>query len=190
MITEFTAEFRAFKSKAEHLFRAIEPDEGVIRPAPAKWSIQECFEHLSRTGYLYLNKAWYVMENPPEIVQDNVACTYRRHIRWFIWLMEPPYRWKLRAPKSFRPTREPKMDRLDKTLEQFINLQNQFIKLIDNMQERDTLPGRITSPLTKWLDFTPCEFFAAVAAHQRRHLWQAEKTLQAVRRITETSVSD
>lgn len=67
-------------------------------------------------------------------------------------------------------------------LDEYINLQDQFIAQLEKgrHQHIDLQAVTISHPILPFITMTLSECFALAEAHQRRHQWQAEQTLEAL----------
>jgi hypothetical protein len=159
----------------EHLRRLAGPlDEArwAARPAPGRWSVAECVDHLATTSEFYLPRLRRAVAG---VAPEAGGRPLRRDLvgRLFVWLMEPPVRARLRAPRKFLPGDPPPRDA---TLARFDRLQDDLVALI---RAADGLPidrVKVSSPASRRVRFSLLSAFAVLAAHQR-HLWQAERVV-------------
>src|SRR5262249_60665334 len=85
---------------------------------------------------------------------------------------EPPVRWRLQAipqvyPGAGRSRRE--------ILAAFRAYQVQYIDRLRQANGVDLARARVRSPAASWLRIPLGTGFAIMAAHERRHLWQARQ---------------
>jgi hypothetical protein len=97
--------------------------------------------------------------------------------RFFVWFLEPPPKLRFPAPASFQPiaTGPPAQ-----VLSSFLASQDAVLKMLE---ESDGLPldrMKIASPFDRRVRYSVWASFCANAAHQRRHLWQAERAADAI----------
>ena len=94
--------------------------------------------------------------------------------------LEPPYKIKTKTPPpSFRSTVEPMSD----TLERFDYLQQEVQVRIDRSAGLALDRLRMVSPFDARIKYNLYAAFCLIAAHQRRHLWQAEQVRAAIDRL-------
>jgi hypothetical protein len=159
----------------EWLERRIMPlfiDQLRWRPRPGSWSIAETLDHLNRTFSYYLPKI--------EEALDTTRGTKKRAHRlgeseeMFLRQMEPPIVEPMSAPSPVLPGScvDP-----DQVVEQFPLLRNQFAKIVRSVIDVD--PGVSISDSL----YPPVQSLGGaiglLAAHERRHLWQAQQILCA-----------
>lgn len=91
--------------------------------------------------------------------------------------MEPPPGRRFRAPKSFRPTKRHLFT--SETVDVFLELQDEFVSQLRRAQGVDLRRAKIRSPASPLIRFSLGIGFALIAAHARRHLWQAQQVKEA-----------
>jgi hypothetical protein len=176
-IDEFRLQFERLSADAETLVAALTDAQFHARPAPASWSVAECVEHLNTTARVYL----------PQL-DDGIADAIRRGLyahgpftynwlgRLFVRLMEPPVRLRAKAPQVFLPA--PGRSRQE-IVAAFRAYQVQFIDRLRQANGLDLARARVRSPASRWIRLPLGSAFALVAAHERRHLWQARQVVAA-----------
>jgi len=86
--------------------------------------------------------------------------------------LEPPVKLKSVTAQRFEPlVTEP----LEAILPTFLALQNQLSAAVEASSGLDLNQITITSPVSARIRYNLLSCFEIIAAHQRRHLWQAEK---------------
>ena len=85
--------------------------------------------------------------------------------------MEPPARFRVKAPAKFRP--------VDTTyvLAKFLASQEQLIAFVSGSAGMALDRFKVASPADSRIRFNAWSSFRIAEAHQRRHLWQAERAL-------------
>ena len=149
------------------------------KPAPEKWSIAQCLDHLtvaSREFERYCSdalvrgrKRWPVTNGP----------AYRPSLMggWLIKVVHPETGRNLTAPKIFRPAES---SNIDEPLEKFLKQQERFIEFVRETNGLDYNKTKIRSPVTPFMRYSLADAFVVTVVHGRRHLAQA-------RRVRETS---
>jgi hypothetical protein len=136
------------------------------RPDQRHWSIVEVLDHLNLTLLLHLSKidvaigqAW------PQ------GWSSRRAESEFVKLMEPPVRMNFSAPNALLPPAAFDPDRL---VSRFHLLRDRYADTVQRAFRLDldtVLIAEPIYPLIRSLGAT----LALMAAHDRRHIWQAEQ---------------
>jgi hypothetical protein len=172
-IDAFRAEFERLSARADALVGRLSDEQFTWQPAPGIWSVAECIEHLNVTARLYLPK-----------LDEAIADAIRRgryaegpfHYNWIgrfvVRSMEPPARLRMKAPVAFHP---PPPRSRHEIMAAFRAYQVQFIDRLRQANGLDLASAKVQSPASKWIRLPLGSGFALVGAHERRHLWQAER---------------
>ena len=176
-IDEFRQQFEQISADADGLVTPLDEAQFVWKPAPTLWSIAECLEHMNATARSYLPA---IDEGIADAIRHGAYAEGPFHYnligRMFSRLMEPPARLRLRAsvdkqPGPQRPKRE--------TLAGFRAYQVQYIDRLRQANGIDLSRSCVRSPIASWIRIPLGSAFATMAAHERRHLWQARKITQS-----------
>ena len=82
---------------------------------------------------------------------------------------------KMPAPKMIRPLLQ---GPAAEALPQFLRSQDLVTRTIDASDGVNLASVKFTSPFFKFLRLSVIAGFAVIAAHERRHLWQAEQIVR------------
>ena len=172
-LDDLRQQFEAVAIAADALAGPLRDDQFTWRPSPDVWSIAECLDHLNATARCYL-----------PVLDEAIADGIRRGLygegpfsyawvgRLFVGLNEPPARLRLRAPEDIHPARaRPRQEVLN-------GVRAHQVQLVDRLRQANGLDlgrARVRSPIARWLRFSLGSGFALMAAHERRHLWQAKR---------------
>lgn len=180
MLEDVEAEIDEATKRAWQLVKSTDPRFFTVRPHPSKWSAAECLSHLSISTEMFLP---VIAQSIEEGRKRNLTTTKKpsmdllgRILRWFL---EPPIRKRVATsapfvPKAVRAKAE--------AFGEFSSLQSKLIDLLHQARGLDLGKLKIVSPFDKRVRYNLYSAFMIVAAHQRRHLWQAEQTIAAFRR--------
>jgi len=172
---DFDAAYAAIASRADALLAGLTPEQFNWRVEAGRWSIAECLRHLVIADGLYLTK-----------MDQMIAAARAKGLtgpgpyrfgwfgNWFARSLEPPPRYKVKTQLVFDIERGRDWP-MDETVAGFRALVE---GLRDRLRRANGVElGRVktTSPATRLLSFSLGACFAILAAHQRRHLWQAEQ---------------
>jgi DinB superfamily len=178
-LTEVERELNEATARAWTLVRSTDPRLFTVRPHPHSWSAAECLSHLSISSEMFLpvlaealetaEKRGIVSDKPPKM--DLLG----RVLRWFL---EPPIRQRLKTaapfvPKSVRAKNE--------AFGEFSSLQERLLQMLRDARGIDLGKVKVVSPFDKRVRYNVYSAFRIIAAHQRRHLWQAEQAVAALR---------
>lgn len=165
----YERQFEAIAAEAQSLAAGLTDAQFNWRPAPNSWSVAECLGHLNITteGALkVIDKL--VAELRSKGLRSQGPFRHGWQGRLFIWMTEPPYRLKVptfkhMVPPPDRPVRE--------VLPVFLGLQSALLERLARADGLDLTAVHARNPAKVKLDLG--QWFGFVAAHERRHLWQA-----------------
>lgn len=177
-------ELRATGEEAEELAGGLTPEQLWWRPDEDRWSVGECLDHLVRTGAAYL-------EALDEAVEEGrrrgrfAEGPYRPGMvgRWLPRFLDPPPGLRVPAPPRIRPRRpgaeRPGTEGGPGPLPAFLALRGRLAGRLEAADGLDLRRVRVASPFVPLLRFDLGSAFRVVAAHERRHLWQARRVREA-----------
>ena len=169
-------QFERISVEADALVTPLSDHQFNWRPASEAWSVAECIEHLNVTARMYLPKL-------DQAIADAISrgrygegpFRYAWLGRWFVPMMEPPANVRLKAPKSFHPG--PTRSRSE-IMAAFRAYQVQYIDRLRQANGLDLARAHVSSPAAAWIRFSLGSGFDLMAAHERRHLWQATNVVR------------
>lgn len=137
------------------------------------WSVAQCLDHLARTNAVYtdaLQKA--VRGVRPGSVPRRGPIQPGRFTRYFIQMLDAPPRRKLKAPRKAIPALHTTGEQV---LTDFFAAHQSTRALIAACPDLDLNRIRFQNPFIGFLRFTVGAGLCIMAAHDRRHLWQAQQ---------------
>lgn len=175
--TELRGELVALIDEAERIAGPLSAAQALWRPEAGRWSVADCIEHLNETARRYIERVDGGL---------TLARRKRRHdgpvhfgflFKRAIASMEPPPQHRLPAPDAFVP----EAPQWPEALEDHRALLEAVIVRLDTAisSELDLNAVRVASPVTSLLRMRLGTAFAFLAAHARRHLWQAERVTRS-----------
>ena len=181
-IAALHAAFDAAERDARSLVDGLGEALGTWRVEPGSWSVAECLDHLAQGNRTYLR----AME---PAAQRALARGRRRRGparpgvvgRWFAGTFEPPVkpRYKLKAPRTIRPRASPA---LSDAAAGFFASQDELRAFLRRYAGIDLARVRFPNPFVSVFRFSLATGLHVLAAHERRHLWQARRVRDAAER--------
>jgi hypothetical protein len=175
-VDNYRQQFERLAAEADALVAPLSEEQFSWRPTPGSWSVAECIDHLNVTARLFL----------PQL-DESIADATRRGLygegpfahdlvgRIFVRTMEPPSRIKVKAPTSFQPAQRTRPE----IMAAFRAYQVQFVDRLRQASGLDLRRAKVSSPASSWIKMSLNSGFALMAAHERRHLWQAQRVIAA-----------
>ncbi len=178
-LEQIRAEFEAATGNARKLLENVSAAQLVRRPGAQQWSAAECVEHLNITTRAYLPLLGQaLMDARKNGILGNGPFRMDLLGRLLRWSLEPPPRFRLKTGKGFEPV---DVANASGVLSDFVSLQQQLIERVCASEGLVLDRIKIASAFSPSLKYNLLSCFAILASHERRHLLQAEKALQAAK---------
>lgn len=180
MLEEVETELSEATSRAWQLVRTTDGRVFTVRPTPQDWSAAECIAHLSLSTEQFLPVLQKAIEDAKKkgltSKKKPAMDVVGRTLRWFL---EPPIRKRVKTagrfvPRSARAKAE--------AFGEFAALQSKLVDAVHAAEGLDLRKIKVASPFDRRVKYNLYSAFRILVAHQRRHLWQAEQAVAAVRR--------
>jgi hypothetical protein len=178
-IDDFRRQFEELATDVDALVAPLTDSEFVWQPAPDRWSIGQCIDHLNATAREYL-----------PVLDAGIADAMRRGLygpgpyrynwvgRLHVLLMQPNSWFRANAPRSFYP---PPSRSRQEIMAAFRAYQVQYVDRLRQANGLDLARARAASPVVHWMPMPLGSAFALLITHERRHIAQAQRVLQAQR---------
>lgn len=166
--------------RAWQLVHSTDARHFTVRPDPSSWSAAECISHLSISTDMFLP----VLEHALSDARRKGLTSDRkprmdllgRVLRWFL---EPPIRARTKTTAPFVPR---SVRAKAEAFGEFASLQSKLADMISAARGVDLSKVKVVSPFDKRVKYNLYSAFRIIVAHQRRHLWQAEQAVAALRK--------
>lgn len=177
----------AAERDAEALVAGLSEPQGAWRPEPRSWSVAECLDHLATANRVYLS----AMREPAG--RARARGRRRRGLALPGWLgalfvrtFEPPPKWwsTLQAPRKIRPRRAPP---LTDAFAGFVASHAEVRAFLLAHADLDLAGTLFPNPFLPGLRLSLATGIHVLAAHARRHLWQAWRIRRAMQAATSGS---
>lgn len=176
-LSALAKEFVEARRRAHAVARGLAAEDWSLRPEPERWSIAEQIVHLNLASGAYLT----VIEDA--ICRGEADRTfgdgpYRRDfLGWMLArLVEPPVRLRIKTSAPFVPGGVFPMAPAAEVLRDFDRWQDLLITALHRATGLALDRIEVASPYDPRLQMNLYSFLRTVPAHQRRHLWLAERT--------------
>ncbi|EAY24916.1 DinB family protein [Microscilla marina] len=167
---------------AQDSFGTLNEDTLYWKPAPNKWSVGECLEHLNITFRSYMPK---ITTGIDKGIAKSWAPTTDFQPGWIGKKFTNSFRLDesgqpKRRVKTFKSLDSSKLpERNPKVREEFIIHVKNFIEQTDRAAQVNLQKVRVTSVIGAVLRFKLGDALQFITVHNQRHLMQAQKVLEA-----------
>jgi hypothetical protein len=179
-VEEIEKELNQATARAWALVSSTDGRLFTVRPSSTSWSAAECISHLSISSESFLA--------PLRASIDGARAkgmTAKRRPKMDLlgrvlkWFLEPPIRQRVKTaapfvPKSVRAKAE--------AFGEFAALQSKLTDILHDTRGLDLNRMKIVSPFDKRIRYNVYSAFRILVAHERRHLWQAEQAIAALKK--------
>lgn len=159
---------------ARKLVEGLSDEQMNWKPAPEKWSIAQCLDHLAVTSKQFDDYFPAAITRGRAKWPVTEAIPYRPSWLggWLIRQVIPsPKSRRVPAPKIFHPA----SSKIEGALEKFIAQHQRVIEFVRSAKGLDYNKTRLRSPVTALVRYSLADAFIVTVAHSWRHLAQAER---------------
>ena len=171
-------QFEATEREARALAGSLSEAEFNWPPARGSWSIGQCLQHLA-TGtdevLPAIDRAIASAREHQWIAQGPVR--YGLFARMMVTSMEPPVKWRMKTQRMFEPARDP-LQR-DAVLAELTASRGRILERVRQSVGLNLKRTIVVSPVSRLIRVPLGAYLAFLAAHDRRHLWQARQVREA-----------
>ena len=178
-LDELESQFAAIALRAQALVHSGGEELCARRPASGSWSAAECLQHLNFGADTYFPIWQQVIANAgPRKAEMNAPYHPDFWGRLLSWILEPPARIRSKTVSKLEPT---ECGGISMVLAGFLERQERIIAALRRCRGRAIDQVKIASPVDARIRYSIWSSVLITAAHERRHLWQAEQAIQKVR---------
>lgn len=169
----------AIKRDGEAIASRLSDAEFNWHPSPGRWSIADCLQHLN----VGVTKALPAFDQAIARGRANAQTgsgpfKYGWFARWMAGSMEPPPKFRMKAPTMLRvPTTA--TYRAAELLPEFFRVRDQLGDRVRQAEGLDLAGVKTISPVNRLLRLPLGAYFQFILGHDRRHLWQAREVRKA-----------
>jgi hypothetical protein len=179
-LEEIKTQLDAASQKADSIVESVSFEQLKMRPQPDQWSIAECLAHLNLSSEAEIN----VLDDAYEQNQTKRMYAEKQFKmdllgRFLKWTLEPPPMSlsRLKTTEMFQPVN---IEPLGEVLPTFLALQEQLKACADAANGLPLDRIKVVSPFNTRVKYNLLSCFHILLAHERRHLWQAERVKETI----------
>jgi hypothetical protein len=166
----------AAAAAAETIVVGLSDEQCNRRPAPGRWSIAECIDHLNVVGDKLIRAIDPAIERAHrEGRYARGPFRYGRLGAWFVRSTSGEPRARRRRYRTFSVYEPRRVLAIDRVLADFKTLQENLAERAEACDGLDLARIKVTSPATRWVRMSLGLWLEMVAGHQERHLAQARE---------------
>ena len=172
----------ATERDARALTAGLSEQEAEWRAAEGTWSISECLDHLATANRVYLKAMGAAALRARERGRFRRRPAVPGFVgRWFVRTLEPPVtpRFRMKAPRSILPRTAPP---IADAFEGFLASQADVRSFLRDYADIDLAGVHFVNPFIRGVRFSLATGLHVIAAHERRHLWQAWRVARDIER--------
>lgn len=170
---QYLDSIRQLTASATELAARLNMNQLTWQPKAGEgWSVLECLDHLAVATEIYLDAMEAAIGNARSGPGADFIRTAGLLSAKFVRGLEPPPRTKFPASAKIRP--RPTLNP-EGILPQFLKTMERASAMLESTRAKDLNSVRFRNPLLPAIRFTVASGFLIVAAHGRRHLWQARQ---------------
>lgn len=176
---ELEEQFSDIASRFRSLVQSSGDDLCSLAPSPGVWSVAQCLHHLNISSDAYF-PVWQqvIADAGPRKAEQSSPYKTDFWGRLLSWILEPPARIRSKTPAHLEPANRIE---LAQVLDGFFDRQQRIVATLHRCRGRAIDRVRMASPADPRIRYSIWSSFVIVAAHQRRHLWQAEQAIATLR---------
>ena len=173
LLDTVVAEGEKNSAAARELVKDLTEEQLNWKPAPEKWSIAQCLDHLAVTSHEFDSYFTDALARGRRKWPVNSPQKYRPSFvgGWLIKQVEPVTGRNLPSPKVFRPC----TSEIRGALEKFLNQQERFLAFVRVTEGIDYNRTRLRSPVTPFMRYSLADAYVVTVVHGQRHLGQARR---------------
>lgn len=151
------------------------------QPAPDKWSIIECLQHLNLAERFYIRNIQHKVDQLGVLQTNPTDQSLKAGLvgKALCWAVDPNTTMKLKAPSIVKP-RRPEEWNVAEVMSQFVELQTILKDSIDRAIYLDWNQAKLPTLFGNWLKINLGDALRMLVLHTERHLAQAMRVKETL----------
>jgi len=160
---------------ARSAFAHLTPAQLNWKPAPERWSVGQCFDHLITTNKGYFPSVENVLAGKKRTFMESLPVLPGLAGKLLIKSLDPSSTRKIKAPKKFQPAQS---DINASVINDFIDQQNRIVEKMKATEHLDLEIIVITSPAASAITYSLMDAYRLIVVHEQRHFQQAKRVME------------
>ncbi|MGV3505059.1 MAG: DinB family protein [Adhaeribacter sp.] len=146
------------------------------KPAPNKWSIAQCLDHLIKSNEQYFPMLEQVAKGTHKTTfMERLPGLPKLFANMMLKALDPSNQKKLRSPASFTPS----ASQLPASIvADFVRHQQELVRLVQATNRVDHVRTIVSSPVSGLMTFSLQDAVRILVVHEERHFMQAKRVLR------------
>lgn len=145
------------------------------KPAPERWSVAQCFDHLISTNKGYFPVIEEVLAGKKRSFWESMPVLPGLAGRLLIKSLDPSSTRKIKAPKRFQPAQS---NIAGSIIDDFVGQQGRIVEKMKATEHLDLEKIVITSPVSAAITYSLIDAYRVIVVHEQRHFEQAQRVTQ------------
>jgi hypothetical protein len=183
-IAELENQMAAVEASIQAFTSGLSEAQATTQPPDNSWSVAGCLDHLARTNRAYLANMLTAATSAREKRKMRRSPAKPSALgRFFVSLLEPPVKpgRKIKAPATIHP---PATVTLAEASASFRESQQEIRTFLHANADLDLARVTFRNPFIPGIRFSLATGICNLLAHERRHLWQAQRAIESLNAIT------
>jgi hypothetical protein len=163
------------EEQAAKLVSRLSRAQADWRPKAHSWSVRQCLDHLARTNLTYAGALQEAISSSRKPRERTVELTPGWFGAWFVKKMEPPVQTKF---KTFQKVVPAETGNIQDALAAFVKSHEPVRRVLEAAANVDFNRVRFRNPFVVIFRFSVGTGLLIINAHDRRHLWQAQRIVE------------
>ena len=142
------------------------------KPAPERWSVAQCFDHLIGTNKGYFPVIEEVLAGKKRSFWESMPVLPGLAGRLLIKSLDPSSTRKIKAPKRFQPAQS---NIAGSIIDDFVGQQGRIVEKMKATEHLDLEKIVITSPVSAAITYSLIDAYRVIVVHEQRHFEQAQR---------------
>lgn len=175
-VEKLEQDVRAIGENAKREFGMLSKDQLNWKPAPDRWSVAQCFDHLITTNVAYFPVLESIAKGEKRTtLVERLPILPKLWAKLFIKSLDPNATRKLKAPASFQPSAS---DLSESIINDFVDHQRIVAESMDKTKQLNLERVVITSPAAPVVTYSLMDAFRILVIHEQRHFQQAKRVAE------------
>ena len=174
-LAKLITEANAIAANARATFGRLSVSELNWKPAPDRWSVAQCFDHLLTTNKSYFPAIDDAVSGRNQTIWQRLPLLPRVMGSLLIKFVDPDSARKVKAPQKFQPAQSAISGSV---INDFVDLQGQIVEKMKATAHLDLERTIITSPVAAPITYSLMDTYRILVIHEHRHFQQAKRVTE------------